>query len=368
MSAKPWITPSEAEKVAKKVAEEVVKEVQPGGSSVVANPELSGDEDTLTGLEVNGVKYLVEGGDEIKINDWDTPPTDIVSRIAVNNTNYQVESHDGAFELYVNINTERSLISVDEKSLPQPSGYFFCKIFYIIDGGDPLSFFGYVEVIEQETLNIYTDSGNDFCSTLEYDTDNAWYATNDLPFYPPNVRTDLAQYLTETTGESIPVEEVHDLWIPQENRFVKFAGGSGSLYVHNLFFYASVASESRWYCLQYKSFSSERNVVQPTFASELCDIQSGDYIWHQWNEHDAHLYYATVEIAEDPPSTIKANNELTVLRALAPNESQLQISFVENGETKDLTIMNIDTRHQVYEVIQPAYIRPEDATYYWPYE
>lgn len=30
-----------------------------GGTTVVANPELSGDEDDLTGLEVDGVKYKI---------------------------------------------------------------------------------------------------------------------------------------------------------------------------------------------------------------------------------------------------------------------------------------------------------------------
>ena len=33
-----------------------------GGSTVVANPELSGDEASLTGLEVDGTKYKVESG------------------------------------------------------------------------------------------------------------------------------------------------------------------------------------------------------------------------------------------------------------------------------------------------------------------
>lgn len=33
-----------------------------GGSTVVANPELAGDEDTLTGIEVDGTKYKVESG------------------------------------------------------------------------------------------------------------------------------------------------------------------------------------------------------------------------------------------------------------------------------------------------------------------
>ena len=47
-------------------AENVVSEVgeiQPtSGSSVVANPTLSGDEESLTGLEVDGVKYAVASG------------------------------------------------------------------------------------------------------------------------------------------------------------------------------------------------------------------------------------------------------------------------------------------------------------------
>lgn len=50
-------------------AENVVSEVgdiQPsGGSSVVANPTLSGDEGDLTGLEVNGVKYAIPSGGEV---------------------------------------------------------------------------------------------------------------------------------------------------------------------------------------------------------------------------------------------------------------------------------------------------------------
>ena len=38
-----------------------------GGSSVIANPTLSGDEATLDGLEVDGTKYKVGGGSEVHL-------------------------------------------------------------------------------------------------------------------------------------------------------------------------------------------------------------------------------------------------------------------------------------------------------------
>ena len=36
-----------------------------GGTTVIANPTLSGDEDALTGLEVDGVKYAVSSGNSL---------------------------------------------------------------------------------------------------------------------------------------------------------------------------------------------------------------------------------------------------------------------------------------------------------------
>lgn len=80
------------------------------------------------------------------------------------------------------------------------------------------------------------------------------------------------------------------------------------------------------------------------------------------------MYHATVQINEEPPSTIKADDELTVTGALASSANSLSIGFVENGEGKNLIVNNIDTRHEVHEMIQPAYVRPEDADYYWPFE
>ena len=38
-----------------------------GGSTVIANPTLSGDEATLDGLEVDGTKYKVGGGSEVHL-------------------------------------------------------------------------------------------------------------------------------------------------------------------------------------------------------------------------------------------------------------------------------------------------------------
>ena len=428
----------------------------------------------------SGSAYVQVGGGgsggDIEINDYSSTPADIVGRIKINGTNYEVESEYQEAQLIIEVNSSKLDTRISQREIEGllddyngevPLYNISCFIVVNFDGRDLPPFHGSVAVKtdgEGDFTGVYVYSDDQSEFYFEYDNEAEAFLSEQL-FMPRAIVSDLAEQLEEETGKPVEVETIHSLWLPEEQKFVKFAGGNtprntieffipddwdgdfaqllqsqdqellfnlitdsldgiaaglsvpvvcfdqlgnryeftatdencldfriepnqatasigdygydtfalicGSiiievdaetgdgriyvtinektryataLYVHNLYFYGQVGGSNQWFCLQYKSTSSKRNVEQPTFASELCDLQLGDYIWHQWHEHDAHLYNATVVINEDPPSTIRADDELTVLGAQAPGEDELHISFVDNGTTKTVAIANVGVR------------------------
>ena len=78
-----------------------------GGSSVVANPTLSGDEATLNGLEVDGTKYKVSGGSEVHLYKHHI-------NICGRNQNWDAMPLYVAFDIYLSYNTPLTFIEVKD--------------------------------------------------------------------------------------------------------------------------------------------------------------------------------------------------------------------------------------------------------------
>lgn len=180
----------------------------------------------------SGSAYIqISGGSEIEINNFSTP-RDIVGFMKIWDENYQFESHEYAPLLYVYIDTTKNpSIYVREQQVEEIKSYFdgqlpdrvFCGIFCTIDRIEYPAFYGYVDIIEQEVLNIYIDPDRPFCNGLVYDANEEIYVANELYFTLPYVVADLGAHIEESTGEPVEVDPISDLWIPGANKFVKFA-------------------------------------------------------------------------------------------------------------------------------------------------
>lgn len=379
MSAKPWITPSEAEKVAKKVAEEVVKEAQPGGSNVVANPDLEGDEPELEGLEINGDKFKIPAGgsgSDIAVNVEEEPASEILRNILVDGKRFDVNSFNPESMLEISATIDENLGTTTLAGNPifnwlnvnygeNPSNwptYGILVNLYVENKttGNAWSEYGYLYVnIDTQTIS-YEDL---------YHMNSYEFIGQDLSFEgiiaPAKVLADVAP-----EGAEVEVEEIQNLWLPDQQKFVKFAGGgSGSiqLYTHNIYF----KYNTQYYHLQYKSFNGEPN----TYAADLCAINHTgheNYIWQQWFDKDALLEKVTkTEHGEDEPIDYAPSEVLVnVVGAYAydPETNPTYLAIHTDDEGTPGTI-SMTSNILVEEIIEPAFDHSTDDTSpYWPWE
>ena len=68
-----------------------------GGSTVVVNPELEGDEEEVEGLEVDGVKYKVPEGTAVEANPELSGDEDDLTSLEINGTKYKVSESGSGF-------------------------------------------------------------------------------------------------------------------------------------------------------------------------------------------------------------------------------------------------------------------------------
>ena len=83
--------------------EDLIEEGGGGGTTVIANPEMSGDEDDLVGLQVGTTKYKVSsGGSETNVvaNPEYTGNEVLLNRVSINDVDYKLYN-DYSLEIYV---------------------------------------------------------------------------------------------------------------------------------------------------------------------------------------------------------------------------------------------------------------------------
>ena len=235
-------------------------QVSGGGTEVIANPEMEGDEDNLEGLEVAGVKYKVpEGGSgNILVNDYPGPIEGVLGRLTVGEESYELESKINAPWLMIDSSTShyesvinlqnvidllQSYFDVDESLNNVPDGEILCNFQVVEDSIPQPTQFGYAifsvgmyygeEEIPNEEGTPYIsqidlfDENMDSIGEFVFQPSDGIFVLNH-PWAPTYVTADRAAYIESQTGEPEAVDEITDLWLPQEKRFVKFAGGGYS--------------------------------------------------------------------------------------------------------------------------------------------
>lgn len=192
----------------------------------------------------SGSAYIQVGGGssgEIEINDY-SPVKEPLTRIKVNGKNFIVENRQMAPQLEVDVDTVTPETYINGKDIQHivedsfggeiPLGSFLCGInLYMDEQPDPYPFYAYVFIADNgdnpPDVTLYSETGAELIR-LEYDNDDGIFCADQI-LMPQSVEAGLAEYLEEQLGESVPVDEVHDLWLPSEQRFVKFAGGESNL-------------------------------------------------------------------------------------------------------------------------------------------
>ena len=96
--------------------------IEVGGGSVIANPEMEGDEPDLTGIEIDGNKYKIpEGGGNV-----DSLIANAVIRLQETTNNFVIQTPDGVLSdlddigdfLYDNMNYLLIVSVVDSNNMP----------------------------------------------------------------------------------------------------------------------------------------------------------------------------------------------------------------------------------------------------------